>query len=239
MYLSRFNEDGIVAFQNKLQKMRDGEVIKSLNDLVGNNELVDVIDDGVEITVTRFDTRLELATYVNTVLSQSSPDDVMSDTGLWAWLSAVFIDSVCPADKTGKRRPGNDYRHVSSSDWRHFYRHLIRGPVRIYRLFEESPEKVAIVLCQHPSSPGDFSEQLASRQERITNPAILAVANKLYYDEDAKKPKKGAAPNWPKPGTLRRFTSLLDQLDLTYDLYSMKEQDILDILPEEFELFVQ
>ncbi len=90
------------------------------------------------------------------------------------------------------------------------------------------------MLCQHPSKPGDFVEQLASRQERITNPPIIVAANQLYYDDATAKPKVGAAPNWPKSGTLRRYITLLDQLDLTYDLYSMTTEEILEVLPGEF-----
>jgi hypothetical protein len=105
-------------------------------------------------------------------------------------------------------------------------------------LFKDNPEAAAIVLCQNPQSPGDWVEQLASRQERITNPAIIAAANRLYFDPNTRKPKRGAAPNWRKPGTLRRFGDVLDQLDLTYDLYSMSSSDLVSLLPGEFSTYL-
>jgi len=234
MRLSRFNREGIKEFQFQLQKMREGAVIKSPLGIIEDKNFVESVENGPEIIIKLFDSRHDMVAYLNPLLVESSINDDMNDAGLWAWLSAVFIDSVCPSDDNGKRKPKHDYRHIPTSDYRHFYRHLIRGPVRIYRLFDRNLEESEIVLYQHPSVPGDFVEQLGARQERITNPAIIAAANHLYYDRNTKKHKRGAAANWKKPGTLRRYLDLLDQLDLTYDLYSMNEDEILKILPSEF-----
>jgi hypothetical protein len=234
MRLLRFNAKGIEEFRKQLEAIRNGASLNAPLGIAEDPALTEPVPDGGEIEVRIFDRRHDMAACIDTVLSSADSNDDMSDTGLWAWLSAIYLDSVCPADSRGLRNPGNDYRHIPSVDWRHFYRHLVRGPVRIYRLFKEKPETAAIVLCQKPSSPGDFAEQLASRQERITNPAIIEAANRLYYDKEKQLPKRGAAPNWPKPGTLRRFGDLLNQLDLTYDLYSLSADDLLKILPREF-----
>ncbi|MFO7599969.1 MAG: hypothetical protein R6X27_09205 [Candidatus Desulfacyla sp.] len=37
------------------------------------------------------------------------------------------------------------------------------------------------------------------------------------------------------PGTLYRFIDVVQQLDLTYDLYSMTGEQILQLLPNEFD----
>lgn len=232
--LARFNPDGIHAFRQTLQAARDGETRATPLPILNDPALVEFVTDAGDIDVEVFSTRMQLAAYLSPVLEGVNSPDLLRDTGLWAWLSAAFFDTVCPADAYGNRNPQADYRHIPTNDWRHFYRHLIRGAVRIYRLFEPDPDKGAIVLCQHPAKPGDFVEQLCSRQERITNPAIIEVANCLYFDTDTEKPKRGSSPNSPKAGTLRRFTSTLDQLDLTYDLYSMKADDLIAILPSEF-----
>ena len=238
MELSRLNEKGIRAFQRVLEAARQGEAVITPLAMLDDEELVESLGTSVEFDVSKFETRLELASFVDSLLAEKEISDDLNDDGLWAWLGAVFFDSTCPADSAGQRKPGKDYRHIPSSSWRDFYRHLIRGPVRILRLFKEDPEAAAIVLCQNPHSPGDFVEQLASRQERITNPAIIAAANRLYFDENTRKPKRGAAPNWRKPGTLRRLGDVLDQLDLTYDLYSMSSGDLVSLLPREFATYL-
>ncbi|MFI5419921.1 MAG: hypothetical protein ACHQ1H_03030 [Nitrososphaerales archaeon] len=177
---------------------------------------------------------MELARIISEVIRKASLADEMLDIGLWSWLSAAYFDTVCPIEEDGQRNPRSDYRHIPSNDYKNFYRHLIRGPVRIYKLFAESPEMALIVLSQSPASPGDFVEQLASRQERVTSKAVIGAANILYFDKSTNRPKRGAAPNSRKPGTLRRYMDVLDQLDLTYDLYSMTPEELVLLLPDEF-----
>jgi hypothetical protein len=48
-------------------------------------------------------------------------------------------------------------------------------------------------------------------------------------------PKRGAQVSSPEPGTLRRFVHVLQQLDVTYDVYGMSGQALLDLLPAEFD----
>lgn len=239
MRLRRFNHRGIRKFEVLLESLRQGESVETPLDFINTGEASEVVPLADEFEVQLYGSRLELAQFVDNLLTNSEIEDEMADIGLWSWLGAVFLDSTCPADADGIRKPGKDYRHIPSSNWREFYRHLIRGPVRILRLFEDSPGAAAIVLCQKPQSPGDFVEQLASRQERITNPAIIETANRLYYDSNTGKPKRGASPTWRKPGTLRRFGDVLDQLDLTYDLYSMSADDLAGLLPDEFSTYME
>lgn len=239
MKLARFNEKGIRGFQKLLESARQGQPLEiPLNSIV-DPECTEEILGAAEFEVAVFDTRKELASYVDTLLFGAQIIDDINDIGLWTWLAAVFLESICPAGADGKRHPRMDYRYIPTTSWRDFYRHLIRGPVRIHRLFAEHPDSAAIVLCQRPHAPGDFVEQLASRQERITNPAIIDAANRLYFDPASGKPKKGASPNWRKPGTLRRFGDVLDQFDLTYDLYSMSADDLVQLLPDEFSSYIQ
>jgi hypothetical protein len=61
----------------------------------------------------------------------------------------------------------------------------------------------------------------------------MAAAATLYFDYKKNKPKFGAIPK-NKPGTLYRFIDVIQQLDLNYDLYSMSRDEILDLLPQEF-----
>lgn len=234
MRLRRFNEIGIQHFAKLLESLRHGESVETPLDFLNSRELSECVPQAGEFEVRLFDSRLELAAFVDNQLTDVKTGDEMTDIGLWSWLGAAFLDSTCPADSNGTRKPGKDYRHIPSSSWRDFYRHLIRGPLRIFRLFKGNLDAASIVLCQSPHSPGDFVEQLASRQERITNPAIIKTANTLYFDSKTGKPKRGASPKWHKPGTLRRYGDVLDQLDLTYDLYSMSADELVELLPDEF-----
>jgi hypothetical protein len=82
---------------------------------------------------------------------------------------------------------------------------------------------------------GDVVEQLASRQEIVTNKAIVGAATKLYYDRVTGAPRRGAGGKGA--GSARRLADIINQLDLTWDLYAMSENDLIARLPAEFDRF--
>jgi len=56
----------------------------------------------------------------------------------------------------------------------------------------------------------------------------------LFYNELENKPKRGPIMNKSAAGSLYRFVDVIQQLDVTYDLYSMSGSEIVSLLPEEF-----
>ena len=102
-----------------------------------------------------------------------------------------------------------------------------------YKAFKDDPKRAAIVLCGLLHSPGEIVEQLTSSQEFIQNKAIIEAATKLYLNPATGRPKKGAPGK--QPGAARRFATLMNQLDRTWDLYSMDADQILAKLPHEFD----
>ena len=78
-------------------------------------------------------------------------------------------------------------------------------------------------------------DKLAGRQTLITNRGILDAARLMYFNESGNRPKRGALGREKTPGTLLRFIDVVQQLDLTYDLYSMSGREILKLLPPEFD----
>ena len=82
---------------------------------------------------------------------------------------------------------------------------------------------------------GEVVEQLASRQELITNRSIIAAATKLYFDTTKAAPRRGFGGKGP--GSPRRLADILNQLDLTWDLYAMSQDQVIGKLPLEFDRF--
>ncbi len=95
-----------------------------------------------------------------------------------------------------------------------------------------------LVLCGSLDQPGDIVEQIASRQEIITNGGIMDAASSLYYDSASGKPRRGAATK-KGMGTVRRFIDILNQFDVTWDLYSLEGEDVIHMLPDEFSRFLK
>jgi len=229
--LRTFNEAGISEFRLHLERVRTGVAESVPHDLLFNDSTSTPTNPEVEVDQISLSSKLEAAQYLSRLIKPLN--DPFYDVGLWTWLSAFFFDSVCPRELDGTRKPKADYRHIlqAGRDWWHFYRHLLAGPVRTYHFHGETAK---LLLSGPLHKLGDFVEQLASRQEVAANRNLIEAATLLYWDEKLQRPKRGAAPNTRKPGTLRRFVDMIQQFELTYDLYSMSGEQFVALLPQEF-----
>ena len=221
---------GIQKFREYLVDLRRVETGAPPRELLEAPESSAAFHVPVEIEERGFASRLEAARYLDGKLGGKG--DVDYNAGLWSWLALFYFDQICPLLENGKRQVGAEARYIPGTmSWR-YYRHLLAGPYRVYRLHRECAK---LLLSGPLDKPGDFMEQLASRQELITNRAIIGAAAHLYFDEKNQRPKRGAASTKHERGTLRRFIDLVQQLDLTYDLYSMQPAELVQLLPKEFD----
>jgi hypothetical protein len=99
-------------------------------------------------------------------------------------------------------------------------------------MHRDDPKRAFALLCTKPQSPGEVVEQLSSRQEIVTNASIMEVATRLYVDSSTGRHKAGAGGKGP--GSARRLADIFFQFDLTWDLYSMTKDEIIEMLPSEF-----
>ena len=229
------NERGVEVFGEYLHSLRDNPTATPPYSILSDPLTSANVRGRASIENHKFATRMEAGKYLNHKLSGLDPADVDQNRGLWAWLSLFYFDMVCPLDIDGEINPGQDYRHIPVSSHWHFYRHLLLGPFSIYRSHGESAK---VLLANEVSKPGNFNEQIASRADMIRNPAIIQSLDVLYYDETRQRAKKGAEgrdkDKKPKAGTLLRFVTVIDQLTLNFDLFSVSRDDIVELLPREF-----
>lgn len=233
----RFTDHGIKRFTDFLDSLTGDTPEPYPANLLTNPEATEEIRPATAIEKREFGRRYDAAEYLYHLFAGSGLTEVEHDRGLWAWLSFFYFDELCPPNAKGQRKPGQHARWVpeSGDSWR-YYRHLLAGPYRIYAAHSDSPERALLVLCGPLDRPGDIVEQVASRQEMITNRGVMATLSSLYYDPESAKPRRGAA-NKDGKGTVRRFTDILNQLDVTWDLYSLEVSDLLPLLPQEFSRF--
>jgi hypothetical protein len=155
---------------------------------------------------------------------------------LWTALSLCWFDQLCPADANGYRKVDKGYRYVLSSDFRHYYRHLVRSPWQLVRDHGENAKFLLLARAEdnHPlRRHGDILEQLGGTQSIIRSQSIIAAAASLYADPATGRPKRGAASK--RRGSIRRFARILRQLDLTYDPSHMSAKEFTALLPSEFD----
>jgi hypothetical protein len=230
----KLTEEGIARFSEYLRRIAEGEALEPPNHLLFDDATSEALLGTAEVERVALDTKLMAAKYLQRQLGGLDRSEIDNNVGLWTWLSLFFFDQVCPTETGGRRSPGELVRHVLSHHAQKYYRHLLAGP---YRLLQLHGTNARVFLYGPLPEHGDFSEQLASRMQLVSNRALIEAVDRLYFDPDANgggRPKKGALTR-TRPGNLRRLVTVVQQFDLTYDLYAMSSQEILDLLPAEFE----
>jgi hypothetical protein len=149
-------------------------------------------------------------------------------------MSLFYLDQVCPVNDKGKRKPGRDYRHIPEPGYPYGHRHLIMGAYLVYTVYGWGEELSKLPLHAPLSVESAFHHEIATRQSVITNRGIMEALHILYYDDLHRRPKRGPIMNKNAPGSLYRFIDVIQQLDVTHDLYSMSGHEIVGLLPAEF-----
>ena len=232
--IRKFSDEGIDQFRNYLAELREGPTSPPPFHILNDPVTSEPISDDVQIENRNFETRLDLARYLDFTLTNIESDSIETDVHLWSWLSLFYFDQACPIQKDGVRRPGRDYRHILEPGYPNGHRHLLCGPYMVYSVYELAEDLSKLLLCTSISIESQFLHEFASRQNFITNQGLLEAAHLLYFEETTSKPKRGVFTRKNNPGTLYRFVDVIQQFDLNYDLYSMSGNEILDLLPPEF-----
>jgi hypothetical protein len=235
--LRMLNERGMSFFASYLDDVRAGAVKGPPLELLDDPATSARIGKDAGLEQKLLPTRMDAAQYLQEVLRPLDRKDVDHNSGLWTWLSLFFFEQLCPRGSDGIRKVKATYRYllprpVDPEHFRHYYRHLLAGAYTTLRMHARGAR---LLLCGAIDKFDDFNEQVASRQELITNRSLVQTLDVLYFDFAEGSAKRGAAPNKRKPGTLRRLIDVVSQVDLTYDLYSMTAEEFLAVLPAEFD----
>lgn len=158
-----------------------------------------------------------------------------SDRGLWTWLALYYFEQLSPTNSEGQRRLSKQYSYILSTDYRHYYRHLVRMAWQLVR--DHGPNSRFLLLSANDGAEalgrhGDILEQLGGTQSIIRNRAIIAEASRLYADPISGRPKRGVAGKGA--GSIRRFARVVRQLDLTFDPEHLPPGGLSEVLPKEF-----
>ena len=92
------------------------------------------------------------------------------------------------------------------------------------------------MLCKDPTTRGEITEQLLGRQDLLSSEAAIRLASALYFDPVQGTFKKGAAAR-KSPGCISRYIAWLQQVQLTFDIYSMSKEELAALLPKEFDRY--
>jgi hypothetical protein len=226
--LRALKNSGIEEFKKYIQSLKQGSsaLCPDLNTEQYSYEYRPVVEiDQDKI----FQKRLDIAEYLYECFEKAGIQrtSIIDSTELWTWLAYVWFNQVTK----NRSRVGDISKYICSSDYTDYYRHSIAFAYNIYSLHGKENSK--LLLDGKPYIMGDILEQIASREYIISNPSLIKAINILYWDADNNAPKKGAT-NRNKPGNIRRFVKIVNQIDLTYDAYGAPAK-IISLLPKEFD----
>ena len=232
--IRKLNGDGLSAFEQYLYDLREGKIIEPPFHLLRDPRYSDPLEDVPEVERKEFQTRYDMGAYLSGVLEDADMQPLLGDRGFWSWLALYWFDQLCPARADGTRKPSQIYNYILSANYNHRPRHAVRTT---WLLVSQYGETAFFLLSKKPSERGELIEQLAARQYLISCRGVIEAANRLYYDPERRTFKRGSTSSKRK-GNIRRYVGYLQQLDLTYDLYSLSGADLISMLPEEYSGFL-
>lgn len=226
--IRKFDSEGVKLFSDFIFSAKDGNNILK-PDL---NKLTNIIFDGLQIDENKiFDSRLEIGQYLNDLFNLKKIERkqlcIKGMEGFWTWLSYIWFDQITKNQEYVRRTE----RYICNQSWNRYYVHIIAGAYYLYSVLGK--EKANLFLNSPPYIISDFNDHLACYQYIVNYKNLLDVVIELYWDKNNNKPKT-AATSSEKPGNVRRFSIFVSQLELTYDVYSMSKEKILNLLPQEF-----
>jgi hypothetical protein len=181
-----------------------------------------------------FKSRHDCGSYVAEQLKHAEKRHILDDRGLWSALALLWFDQLCPADKRGNRKPKRADNYILSDNSRQVMRHSVRTAWQLASLYGEDTR---FLQSREMKTRGELIEQLLATNYYINCEGVIRTASTLYSDHKTGSFKKGAGNK--VAGGVRRYVAWLKQIKQTYDLFSMSHEELLNILPGEFDRFRQ
>lgn len=238
MKLRKLNDAGLTEFENYLDSLEKDGTLPPPIEFLSDPNYSDDAGIIVELETRNFETRYDVADYLYPLFTNAGMFNLEKDIHLWAWCSLYFFDILCPLTDRGFRKPRERAAYIPEPEnFQRYYRHLLLGPYLIYRAHSDNPTRAMALLCKPPHIISDIEAQIAAYQELVTNRSIVELATKLYYDPRSKAARRGAGGKGA--GSPRRLVAVLNQFDLTWDLYATTTPTLMKMLPKEFEKFAK
>ncbi|MEH6585208.1 MAG: hypothetical protein V7720_01555 [Halioglobus sp.] len=233
MNARRLNKEGVRMFEAHIEALRMGEKLKTPESLLTDGETSEAIDLDIALTDQTFGSRYELGDALVTAVGRQNLQPLVGDSGFWSWLALYWFDQLCPEKADGSRKPSMVYNYILSEGYNHRPRHAIFTTWQLVATYGETSR---FLLCKELPVRGELIEQMMARQYYMSCAGVMDAAAKLYWDPAGGSFKSGAASR-KTAGCVTRLVAWLQQLELTYDLFSLNSHELLALMPAEFDRF--
>jgi len=231
----RLKENGIGLFINYLDSLRTDTPEQFPDSILTDSQFLEEIGDyDKDLYSIDLSDKFEAARFLNDIVEKINLDNAEKDRGFWTWYSALLFNDLQPRSESGLFVPREIYTMVCFPDkWTRYYRHYLASIWRVWNAHKERPEDARFLLSGPVNVPGELFGQVVSRQERFTRKGLMSAFTKLFWDEETNSRKRGAGGS-----AGRRIMDVLAQLEVNWDISGMAAEDILELLPPEFDRFL-
>ena len=187
------NERGLAHFRSWLDTGATGD---APFDLLQDPQTSEPVMGTGEVEQTHFANRYDLAVHILAALKDCDFQRATGEAGIWGWLSLFYIDLLCPKDLTSVRKVLSLHRYLFDPSFRTAAGHLIREAVIAVRTHGVH-SKVLLVSPKGGIKDTLALTQIGSRRDLISNPDVIELAWRLYYDNRRGGLRHGAASRMP------------------------------------------
>ena len=248
--LFRFNKDGHNKFRKIYDDIKsnvnkkkgsielgyDEKLKKKIQELLNEEKYFENVSSEIKLEKKDFKNSFELGEYLANKLNILDQSKIFYDNLLWDYLSLFYFNKVF--DK--RARGLSNYRYFLSDEWQTRYRHLIRTPWYMVKTYGKAAK---LCLSIPVYTGGDWTEQFISHRINETFTKSCEIAYQLYYDEKNQMAKKGYSKKFlykngvksVVPASLGRLIDKLNHFNEIYDIWSLSNNEIIDLLPKEFD----
>lgn len=233
MKILRMTEHGKVRFIHFLDSLKTDQPQEFPQDLLAPSDFASAIGgDAAWLDALNLDERLEAAKGLDDIVGRLDLVSAERDWGFWTWCSAYLFDRLCKK-KANKYMPGELPIWIAEPhNWQRYYRHYLASIWQVYAAHREKERELVVLMTGPINTPGELWAQIAANQTLVTNKAMLDAVYHLFWDEENGRRKRGAGGEAP-----RRLTRVLRQFEKTYDFFAMTGEQIVQMMPGEFDRF--
>lgn len=238
--IRRFNTKGKDAFVT-IVRGKAPNILELVDEILTDDSMSELVlgSDGkpLKIEIKYFERRFEFAKHLWQWFGHGMAlSNLTGDTDLWDWISAAWMRTLVessgePLEKVlGKQQD----RWVLANTLLYYHRHLVSGPFFAYEANYPSPENSMCMLATPVIAPGEVVERIAGKRSMSIG-SVCHLATLLYFDPKLAELRKGHTSS---PGNPKAFSYYFSQLDVNVDYLGMTVDALLDLLPTNFERWV-
>ncbi len=170
-----------------------------------------------------FTTRREAGAYLAEVLAPVQ-HLIADDDGVWSWLGMYYFAESFALRTKRTRPPASEVfvyrRDDGSRSYQRRYKHYLRSSWLLYR---QHGEEADFFLDEDITTFGDLVDRAFSNSRVFTSRGFMPLLIHLFTAEGKLKTDTR--------DSIRHLMRILPQLELTYDVYGMEPDALIEILP--------